>query len=194
MQKHCNLRCSYHLHQWYQCRQHRHSNYPSSFRILLETKHVCHQHISKLHWFHWKSQRVCPIHWPKRKIWKRGISYLTQLSESLFCLPIYQIIVNTWQYHFYRTNPTQPNHNKVYSWVFRRTKSNFLPNSTKNWGQSNQINPEQINLWKQKNAHLWAWKGTLGCQINQIDVNFHHQKKDKEWKVFPLMPIRVKLR
>ena len=131
MQKHCNLRCSYHLHQWYQCRQHRHSNYPSSFRILLETKHVCHQHISKLHWFHWKSQRVCPIHWPKRKIWKRDIGYLTQLSESLFCLPIYQIIVNTWQYHFYRTNPTQPNHNKAYSWVFRRTKSNFLPNSTR---------------------------------------------------------------
>ena len=33
------------------------------------------------------------------------VYHLTQLSESLFCSPIYQIIVNTWQYHFYRTNP-----------------------------------------------------------------------------------------
>jgi hypothetical protein len=49
-----------------------------------------------------------------------------------------------------------------------------------------------------------------GCQINPIDVNFHLQKslkifdensadkilskKDKEIKVSPLMPIRVKLR
>ena len=47
-----------------------------------------------------------------------------------------------------------------------------------------------------------------GCKINLIDVNFHHQKsldifdkhsadkiwskKDKEWKVSPLMPIMVK--
>ena len=47
-----------------------------------------------------------------------------------------------------------------------------------------------------------------GCQINSIDVNFHHQKsleifhkhsadkigskKDKERKVSPLMTIRVK--
>ena len=49
---------------------------------------------------------------------------------------------------------------------------------------------------------------SAGCQINPIDVNFHLQKslemfdknsadkiwskKDKEWKVSSLMPIKVK--
>ena len=78
------------------------------------------------------------------------------------------------------------------------------------------VNPDWHELWKQEKCSSlatprgifysaqWAWRG---CQINKIGFNFHLQKsleifdecsadkiwsKDKEIKVSPLMPIRVK--